>query len=212
MHNCADLDYEMAMASILVIDFGDLPSLIAVALQRNPQQIVLWHPSFDTDAREHLLASTKEHGEVFGIQEVILSKRQNELPGNQSHAIALMEADLLLAAAIAATEAGCQKVVWPKQVGPDPKQICIAVERANLVVALTETGQTTSTLMIDLPLVDLSEKQIVDLGDDQGMLDQSFWPCDSGQKAPCGTCIDCRRWARGFQEAGQPWPWAAIAV
>ncbi len=202
----------MTSVSTLVIDYGDLPSLIAVALQRDPQGMVLWHPSFSTGASEKLLEVAKEHGEVFGIQKVLMSKRRKELSSSQKHALALKEADLLLAAAIAATDAGCQKVVWPKQVGSDPKQICIAVERANLVVALAETGQTANTLMIDLPLVDLSEKQIVDLGDDQGMLDQSFWPCDSGQKAPCGTCIDCRRWAKGFEAAGQPWPWAAIAV
>ena len=202
----------MVSANTLVIDYGDLPSLIAVALQRDPLQLVLWHPSYTTDASEKLLAAAKEHGEVFGIQTVIMSKRRNELASGQMNAMALKEADLLLAASIAATEAGCQKVVWAKQVGPDPKQICIAVERANLVVALAETGQTSSSLMIDLPLVDLSEKQIVDLGDDQGLLDQSFWPCEGGQKAPCGTCINCRRWAKGFEAAGQPWPWAAVAV
>ncbi len=202
----------MDSPNTLVIDYGDLPSLVVVALQRNPQQMVLWHPAFATDASEKLLEAAKEHGEVFGIQKVIMSRRRNELSSSQKHAIALKEADLLLAAVIAAAEAGCQKVVWPKQVGADPKQICSAVERANLVIALTETGQTASTLMIDLPLIDLSEKQIAELGDDQGMLDQSFWPCQGGQKAPCGTCIDCRRWAKGFEAAGQPWPWAAVAV
>ena len=202
----------MASANTLVIDYGDLPSLLAVALQRDPQHMVLWHPSFATDASEKLLDAAKEHGEVFGIQKIFMSKRRNELASSQKQALALKEADLLLAASIAATEAGCQKVVWPKQVGPDPKQICIAVERANLVVALAETGQTSSSLMIDLPLVDLSEKQIVDLGDDQGMLDQSFWPCEGGQKTPCGRCIDCSRWSKGFEEAGQPWPWAALVV
>lgn len=212
MPNFADLGFEMASASTLVIDYGDLPSLVAVALQRDPLQMVLWHPSYATDASEKLLEAAKEHGEVFGIQTVFMSKRRNELSSSHKHALALKEADLLLAALIAATESGCQKVVWPKQVGPDPKQICIAVERANLVVALAETGQTASSLMIDLPLVDLSEKQIVDLGDNQGMLDQSFWPCEGGQKAPCGKCIDCRRWAKGFESAGQPWPWAAVAV
>lgn len=202
----------MVSASTLVIDYGDLPSLVALALQRDPQRMVLWHPSFATDASEKLLEVAKEHGEVFGIHKIIMSKRRYELSSSQKHAMALKEAELLLAAAIAASESGCQKVVWPKQVGPDPKQICIAVERANLVVALAETGQTTSSLMIDLPLVDLSEKHIVDLGDDQGMLDQSFWPCEGGQKTPCGNCNDCRRWAKGFEVAGQPWPWAAVAV
>ena len=81
------------------------------------------------------------------------------------------------------------------------------------VIALAEIGVQKNSLMIDVPLIDLGETQIVDLAVDQGVLDLAFWPCETGtQDVPCGACAGCRRWSAGFDGRGQPWPWAAEAV
>ncbi len=65
----------------------------------------------------------------------------------------------------------CPKIIWPAQVGPDPGRVTEAVERANMVVTLAELGGEPSArgrLMIDLPLIDLTDRQVVDLADDLG--------------------------------------------
>ena len=203
----------MSSSSVLLIDDGDLPSLVGLALERDPQQVVLWHPHGSDDAGERRLAAVKEHGHVFSVRQVVVAKKTATIQGESSLAAELDRNVSLLSAAVAAMKLGCPRMVWPTQIGSSSSRICQAVERANLVIALTQIGGRKNSLMIDLPLIDLGEAQIVDIAQEQGVLELPFWPCESGSaKVPCGGCRGCRRWTVGFETRGQPWPWAAEAV
>jgi 7-cyano-7-deazaguanine synthase in queuosine biosynthesis len=125
----------------------------------------------------------------------------------------LAQAGLLLQAAAAARRLACPRIIWPHQVGPDPEAVGPAVERASLVSALAEVGGSQGTeLVIDLPLVDLTEAQLADLAEDGGAPMHGFWPCAAGGDVPCGTCTGCRRWRQAFSEAGVAWPWVAVTA
>lgn len=200
----------MASPGVLLIDDGDLPSLVGLALERDPQQVVLWHRQGTDAAAEHRLAAVQGHGQAFGVPQILVEKRSATVPDESSLATGLDRSVGLLSAAAAAMGLNCHRIVWPTQIGSSASRICQTVERANLVVALSEVGGQKNSLMIDLPLIDLGEAQIVDLAYEQGVLELPFWPCQTvSGGAPCGTCRGCRRWGVGFETRGHPWPWAA---
>ncbi len=204
----------MSSTGVLLIDEGDLPSLVGLALERAPEQVVLWHARGSDDAAQRRLAAVQEHGKAFSVQRVVVAQVAGGVPGESSSAAEALDRSVrLLSGAAAAMRLNCPRMVWPVQIGSNSSRICQTVQRANLVVALAEIGAQKNSLMIDVPLIDLGETQIVDLAVDQGVLGLAFWPCEKGtQDMPCGACAGCRRWSGGFDARGQPWPWAAEAV
>ncbi len=203
----------MASPGVLLIDDGDLPSLVGLALERDPQQVVLWHSHGSDAAAQGRLATVQAHGKAFSVRQVVVAKETDTIQGESSLAAALDRSVSLLSAAAAAMRFSCTRVVWPAQIGSSSSRICQTVERANLVVALAEIGGRKNSLMIDLPLIDLGEAQIVDLAQELGVLELPFWPCERGSaNVPCGKCRGCRRWGVGFETRGHPWPWGAKVV
>ncbi len=204
----------MSSTGVLLIDEGDLPSLVGLALERAPERVVLWHAHGSDDAAQPRLAAVQEHGQAFSVQRVVVVQGAGVVTGAPASSTeALAQSVRLLSAAAAAIRLNCPRMVWPVQIGSNSSRICQAVQRANLVVALAEIGAQKDSLMIDVPLIDLDETQIVDLAVDQGVLGLAFWPCEKGsQDMPCGACAGCRRWSAGFDGRGQPWPWAAETV
>jgi len=206
----------------LLIDRGDLPSLVAVTVESRPQHLVLYHALESDPAADRRRAAVEEHGVVLGVRQVVVEP----LPaldtgsgasdaGAASQLEGLAQAGLLLQAAAAARRLACPRIIWPHQVGPDPEAVGSAVERASLVAALTEIGggqPAGRELVIDLPLVDLTDAQLADLAEDGGAVMHGFWPCAAGGDAPCGVCAGCRRWRSAFAEAGVAWPWAAVGT
>ena len=208
----------------MLIDRGDLPSLVAVTVDSRPQHLVLYHAVESDPAADRRRAAVEEHGEVFGVRQIVVEP----LPaldtggggaGKAAEAAGQLEglaqAGLLLQAAAAARRLACPRIIWPHQVGPDPEAVGPAVERASLVSALAEIGgeqPAGAELVIDLPLVDLTDAQLADLAEDGGAPMHGFWPCAAGGDVPCGACAGCRRWRSAFTEAGVTWPWALAAV
>ncbi len=204
----------MSSTSVLLIDEGDLPSLVGLALERAPERVVLWHARGSDDAAQPRLAAVQEHGKAFSVQRVVVAQGAGGVPRESSSSAAALDQSVrLLSAAAAAIRFNCPRMVWPVQIGSNSSRICQTVQRANLVVALAGIGAQKNSLMIDVPLIDLGETQIVDLAVDQGVLGLAFWPCETGtQDMPCGACAGCQRWSGGFDGRGQPWPWTAEAV
>jgi hypothetical protein len=201
----------MSSTGPLLIDCGDLPSLVAVTLEARPQRLVLYHAQETGPAADRRLAAAREHGSVFGVRETVVEKLPPPDAGSGPEGLA--QAWLLLGAAAAARRHACSRVIWPHQVGPDADAVGLVMERASLVSALVEVaGGTGADLVIDLPLADLTEAQLADLAEDAGAPMHAFWPCDAGGDLPCETCAGCRRWRAAFDEAGVVWPWLAVSA
>ena len=98
------------------------------------------------------------------------------------------------------------------ELGPEAQRVTEAVDRANQVAALAATGGEPSSLVVDLPLIDLTDPQVVDLADDTGAPLRAFWPCERAGPEPCGSCPGCTRWLGAFREAGVTWPWSAVVT
>ena len=200
-------------STILLIDEGDLPSLTALTMQPERAQLVLWHQSDDEASAERRLHVVRQHERLSG-GELLLTTAWSE-PGGSAAAPRRLRRGLVLAqASIVASRHGCGHIVWPVQVGDDPAAVCEAVDTATCIMELAEAEVESGErrqgrgITIDLPLVDLTEAQVVDLADDAGAPMRGFWPCQEGGAEPCGRCGECRRWSAGFAEVGLPWPWA----
>jgi 7-cyano-7-deazaguanine synthase len=70
----------------------------------------------------------------------------------------------------------------------------------------TKAGVEGKKIEIKAPLIKLSKKEIVLLGQKLGVPFEKTWSCYAGEDAPCGTCDSCILRAKGFREAGIPDP------
>jgi hypothetical protein len=195
----------MSHPGLLLIDYGDLPSLVAVTLQTRPEEVVIFHPRGSDAAASGREAAARQHKERLGARGFVLDESDAQDDGC-----------VLWTAAAVAVRQGCPAILWPRQVGPDPDLIGQAVLRANLVADFVQVGapgQAARKLVIDLPLVDLTDARLVELAEDGGAPMRAFGPCDSGRAVePCGKCDGCRRWHEAFDAAGVVWPWATVSI
>jgi len=77
---------------------------------------------------------------------------------------------------------------------------------ADAVMKGTRAGQDGKKIEIKAPLIRLSKKDIVLLGERLGVPFEQTWSCYEGGDAPCGFCDACLLRAKGFSEAGVPEP------
>lgn len=193
----------MAVSGTLIIDAGDLPSLVVTALQGRPAGLVVYHERRGDPAAGRRESAARWHAEALGAERMIVEPAVDAPPE-------LAENCLLVRAAAAACNAGCNRVLSPLQVGPDPVPVGRAAERAVLVGALFQIGAAAGAaerLVVELPVLDLTDAQVADLAGELGCPRLAFWPCAGAAERPCGRCEGCRRWAAAFREAGSPWPW-----
>ena len=202
---------------VLLIDRGDMPSLAATVIQPDPARLVFWYQRDEGEMASRRLAMVNEHAEMLGVTNVIVSDGWDSGVALSRETPGLRRSLTLLQAAIVACESGCSKIIWPVQVGPDPARVSQAADCATTVGHLAQIGWETSSearpdaeLVIELPLVDLDEKQVLDLVDDCGAPLAAFWPCDVKENEPCGKCDGCNQWQRAFHARGLPWPWAGM--
>jgi len=203
---------DMAASDIMLIDRGDLASLVALGLETMPRGLVIWHPVETWGPHESRRLVAERHAEVFGAQELLIADMAEA--GLQPHAeqSGPRQGLLLLTALSLAQDLGCAKLVWPVHGGNDPERIGRSVALAQLASEMAETDHDGSAVAVSLPVVDLSDEQLVDLADDLSVPIQDFWPCERTAEHPCGSCPECVRWMGAFEQLGLPWPWSRLAV
>jgi 7-cyano-7-deazaguanine synthase len=57
-------------------------------------------------------------------------------------------------------------------------------------------------IRIEVPLIELTKSEIVQLGMKLGVPYKLTWSCYNGKGKPCGVCDSCKFRAKGFHEAG----------
>ena len=70
----------------------------------------------------------------------------------------------------------------------------------------TKAGVEGRKVEIKAPLIKLTKKDIVLLGQKLGVPFETTWSCYAGDDKPCGVCDSCILRAKGFREAGIPDP------
>ena len=205
----------MEAPETILIDEADLPSLVAASF-RPPQGLVLVHARRGDAAAPRRAEIVAEHEAALGASTVILDHAAGK--GSARPSIAddlaetLLETLVLVEAATLAATLGATRVIWPRQVGPDPMLIEVALERATLAAALAGSASGCVPPAMETPLLDLGDEQVVDLAEDAGVPARAFWPCGAGGREPCGRCPGCARWLRAFEAQDVPWPWASATA
>jgi len=204
----------MGERSVLLIDHGDLPSLASLALQGESTRLILWHPQQVNDGHSSDRRKVVEsHRELFNVQQTIIAtlpERFDTLNQSRDLPNGLRISRVLHEALIDAVRLGCSRIVAPVHVGPDPDAICREVDRADAVAALAEMdsddsgNHETSAPVIELPVVDFSDEQLVDVIEDAGVPREAFFPGEPGGD-------EYERWQRAFEALGIAWPWAVAA-
>jgi hypothetical protein len=198
------------MSLTLLIDEGDLPSLAACAVAADPQHLTVWHRAGDDPAAGRRRAAAAAHAQAWSVAQLVVGPAGD--PGAPELACPerLLTTARLVQASIAACQLGCRRVIWPIACGHDPDAVVEAVDRAHTVAALIGPDAGREPVEIDLPLLDLTDVQVLEVADDAGAPLQAFWPCVEGSPEPCTRCEPCRRWRRAFEASGLPWPWAVV--
>ena len=206
----------MADSTILLIDRGDLPSLTAISMVPDPTQLILWHPLEPDKAATSRRTVCEGHTDALGVMRLIVNDPGNSGIAEMSPPAMLFHAQMLVQAAMLACQINCSKIIWPQQIGPDFQRMGEAVDLAHMVMGLASGGHQAGfepgEFIIDLPLIDLTDEQVVDLADVSGGLMELFWPCEESRDMPCGTCHECLRWEKAFQAVNVDWPWVEVGT
>jgi hypothetical protein len=204
--------YPMAGSDIMLIDRGDLPSLVALGMESLPRGLVLWHPVEVWGPHEPRRLMVERHAEVFSALELLVTDVTETGLAVGHDGGGVRQGLMLLSALALAQELGCAKLIWPVQGGHDPERVGRLVTLSQLAGEMAELEQVGGSVALSLPVVDLSDEQLVDLADDLGVPQQDFWPCERTAAEPCGACAGCIRWQAAFDQAGLGWPWSRTAV
>jgi hypothetical protein len=203
----------MPTAPLLLIDVGDLPSLVAAMIQPEGGRLVLFHPQRPDGCAAARLAVLREHERIIRPAGITFGK-----PGtvsNPANAVPIHMQWLseLAVAASAAIDAGCGTVIWPVQIGIDSEGVGKAMETAQLVGDICGLAEADGEgLHFKLPLVDRTDREIALLAEEVGVPARAFWPCEESGSEPCERCSECRRWMVAFGSARAEWPWAKSSV
>ncbi len=109
---------------------------------------------------------------------------------------------------------GAGSLVWPVHCGDDLDLAARATQQAMLIeqlaqleaaddetVALGHAPSMATSPAIAMPLLELTDRQMVELGANLGVPWELAWSCGQRGMKPCGGCPGCRRRATAFAEA-----------
>ena len=203
-------NWGMANPHALILHSGGLRSLVATALQiENDEKTRLTLLSIN-DGRDnvhHRQDYTHRQAEHFAISRVV----QIDLPHLYGHGHgkgpdgepmgALVAPQMLLAALGSARFQQASHVVWPSSFDANVKAMARATEQTMLA---DQSGDYDlgDAPRIDTPLLELSDRQVVELGEELEVPWHLSWSCIGMADIPCRACPGCRRRKAAFTKAG----------
>jgi 7-cyano-7-deazaguanine synthase len=204
----------------IVLNSGDLRSLVATALlaaEEAPPDLVF---IFLSDGRA-ALSSRQEHAhrqaEHFKAKQMIDLDLPHALPRRRadwqgaSPKVAMNRAHLLVTALSHAIEMPAQRVVWPAQYDGNFQKIARATEQVELVSHLAEMEHGNPPELAT-PLLELTDRQLIELGNQLNAPWRLAWSCQVQDNAPCRACTGCQRRHAAFEAAGVEEPGEAAVV
>ncbi|TVQ54041.1 MAG: hypothetical protein EA377_06550 [Phycisphaerales bacterium] len=214
---------------VLLIDDGRLAALTLAAIQPTGTRFVVIEPNGTHPAQSRRSAMVQRHLDQLDlVTHELLPPPPAQITGP---AYRLLDAYTLVLAAGAARTHGVSRILCPFHVGHDVEAIGEVVRQIDALTDLIrdcgsndETGPSAGPpegpsagpaagdVLIDVPLVDLTEADVIKLADDCDVPLDAFWPCEHGEPVPCGQCASCRTWREAFQSFGLPWPWPRQAA
>ena len=197
---------------VIVLNSGSMPGLVATAAAaEKPFLAGLYvHEGRPADTWYH--QSFLSQVERFSVRRPLeLDLPQLSVRPERAASLALRWPQLLMAAAAAALEIKAERLVWPVQVGEDSDAIA-RVTQLVLLVQQTVEVEAGRDLRIDTPLVELTDKQLVEMGHQMDLPWELSRSCVSDTAQPCGSCGGCLERRKAFAQAGIADPGQLVAI
>ncbi len=194
----------------LILHSGGLRSLVATALSIENDEKTRYSLLFIHDGRDNeqtRVNHVHKQAERFNLSRV----HELEIPHLFGHGHGkgpdgspigpLVVPQMLLAALANARLLQAGRVIWPASFNADYKAVAKASEQ---VILADQSGDFDlgDAPRIDTPLLELSDKQIIELGQELGVSWDLSWSCLGSAEMPCRACVGCRRRKAAFQSAG----------
>ncbi len=201
----------MAQQPVVILASGGIRSLVTTAVLMSRAEkppLILLHLK---DGRENApvrLNHVRRQAEHFHINQCL----ELELPhlqtdqGGQGNAggaswSPLVRSQILLVGLAQAIQLHASHLIWPAQFNGDYACIARITEQTVLTLHLAQLDHAELPL-IDTPLLELTDQQMVELGGQLEVPWQLAWTCLMQADRPCRMCPACRRRRAAFDRAG----------
>jgi len=200
----------VAITKIIVLTSGGLRSLVATAVVLSwpePATVSLLHVVEPEAAGDRALQHAKQQAGYFGNrtlevieQPVVSIGAGGRAQSEQSIEMTLHTSRLLMLALARAAVNSATTMIWPASFNGDVSAIARASEQALLARHLAST-ELASPALIELPLVEFDDRQIVELGAALDVPWELARSCELDGDDACGQCPRCRRRRAAFEAA-----------
>jgi 7-cyano-7-deazaguanine synthase in queuosine biosynthesis len=208
----------MPKPKIVILVNGGVRSLVTTAVvlsQSEKANVTLLHLSRTQPARSSRLRCVRQQAAYFSSCH-LLEAEEPALAGGRSvgpdSPLPPLPAMRLLTTAMvhaAALDAG--RIIWPVSYNGDFSEITRAMEQTVLVRHLASTELPVPP-SIETPMIELTGRQIIELGTQLEVPWIAAWSCDEDGQLPCTVCAGCRRRFAAFAAAGVEDPSAELAA
>lgn len=114
--------------------------------------------------------------------------------------VPLADLQELMAVAGLALQLKAERLIWPVQVGDDYEALARYTESVLLVQQMIRLERGVE-LAIDLPLLEMNDRQLVEVGLQMEVPWTLARSCEARTNEPCGQCAGCKRRAAAFESA-----------
>lgn len=227
----------MATGWTMILNNGGLRSLVAtaLALSHSPRpRVSLLHVQEGLPNDDARMEHAHQQAEHFSCRQVIdldiprpVASRHdyNDAP-DPFEAVPLRRPRLMMLAISQAMELHAERVIWPVQPAGDfaaiariTEQLVLLRHSADLEAARHEKSARENEAAprffvpdVETPLVELTDRQIVELGSQLHVPWHLAWSCLIHHDRPCRACNGCRRRLNAFDAAGIVDPLLAVAA
>lgn len=200
---------------------GGLRSLVATAAvlaESQRPRVAIIHVRDGRPGAEMRREQVHRQAEHFSVRQVIeltlpRHTASAAVPAPDDDAPApLMRPRIVLAAVAHLMQTHAQRLIWPVQFNGDFATIAAVTEQLVLLRHMIEldpappvdsaAGQPAARPAIETPFIDLTDRQLIELG---GQLQAPWhlaWSCQFPGEKPCRVCPPCRRRHAAFNGAG----------
>lgn len=200
----------MRQSPTIVLNGGGLRSLVATAValaDTAARDVVLLHlrdglPNAAVRA-DHVRRQGR-HFDIGRLIELDLPHVESAMyvPVNQDGgASPLSHPQMLLAALGQAVRLRALRLIWPIQTDADFATVTRLTEQVVLIEHLAQLEQQ-QVPSIEMPLLELSDQQLIELGAQLEVPWPLAWTCMLSQDKPCAACPPCRHRHFAFEAAG----------
>ena len=97
-------------------------------------------------------------------------------------------------------------ILWGRRCSECPDAIADTLALAEHLTGIARYSQPSCLIQFDLPLLDLTAGQVLDLASTLGAPLGACWSCEHTGPEPCGDCPSCLSWLEASRESGRPLP------